>query len=118
VQRIIKGLDMTRNHIDLGAAILRALALAGVALGGCFEDSATPDTDEASQAAGAVDGSSTPISQLPFVDGAGAPQLLGELLAKPTALGETVALHVRLPPPNNPQLAQSLVRVVGSPESP
>ncbi|HSR96796.1 MAG TPA: hypothetical protein VLM79_07100 [Kofleriaceae bacterium] len=112
------GLDMTRKDIDrrapgaLGAA---HLVLAGLLVGGCFGE-APPATDDESQAATA-DGTSTPIAQLPLADSAG-PAVLGELLAKPTALGETVALHVRLPPPSNPQLAQSLVRVVGSPASP
>ena len=35
------------------------------------------------------DGSSRPVSELPFVNAASNPQLLGELLDKPTALGET-----------------------------
>jgi hypothetical protein len=105
---------MTRQ-IDLGRL---AAPLAGLlALGGCFaDDEPAPDTDEHAQAATA-DGASTPLSQLPFVE-AGAPRVLGELLAKPTALGETTALHVRLPPPADRRLADSLVRVVGSPESP
>src|SRR5262245_9067657 len=107
---------MTSKRIHPGAARLVAVSragraglaglasLAGLALGGCFGEP-PPNTDEEAQTATAADGGSTPISQLPFQSGAGT-QVLGELLAKPTALGETVALHVRLPPPKNPQLAQ------------
>jgi hypothetical protein len=105
-----------RQHNQLEASWLRAVALAGAmfALDGCSED--PPSSSEAQ--AQIQSGETTPISQLPFVDAASNPTLLGELLAKPTALGETTALHVRLPPPNNPQLADSLVRIIGPVDSP
>jgi hypothetical protein len=105
-----------RQHNQLEASWLRAVALAGAmfALDGCSED--PPSSSEAQ--AQVQSGETTPISQLPFVDAASNPTLLGELLAKPTALGETTALHVRLPPPNNPQLADSLVRIIGPVDSP
>jgi hypothetical protein len=64
------------------------------------------------------DGVSTPISALPFVDAASNAQLLGELLDKPTALGETTALQVRLPPATNQSLASTLVRVIGDVNNP
>ena len=64
------------------------------------------------------DGSSTPIAELPFIDATSNAQLLGELLARPTGLGETTALQVRLPPPQHPELASSLVRVIGEADSP
>ncbi len=69
-------------------------------------------------ATGRADGISQPISQLPVIDPGTATKVLGEQLVKPTALGETTALHVRLPPPLNPQLASSLLRVVGPANSP
>jgi hypothetical protein len=64
------------------------------------------------------DGTLAPISQLPFVETSASTQVLGELLPARTALGETTALHVRLPPPRNPALANSLVRIVGPADSP
>jgi hypothetical protein len=107
------------NHIHLGTPSLRALSLAGAALAfyGCSEDT-SPNTEAQPQAATIGDPSSTPISQLPFISSTASTKLLGELLAKPTALGETTALHVRLPPPRNPQLLDSLVRIVGPVDSP
>ena len=107
-----------RQHNQLEASWLRTLALAGamLALDGCSED--PPSGSEAQAQAQVQSGETTPISQLPFVDAASNPTLLGELLAKPTALNETTALHMRLPPPNNPQLADSLVRIIGPVDSP
>ena len=108
---------MTRQRRHLGTASLSALALGGslLALHGC-----STKTTDAERVQGAVtgDGSTTPISQLPFVDATTNAQLLGELLARPTALGETSALQVRLPPPHNQALASSLVRVIGEVASP
>src|SRR5262249_49811321 len=63
-------------------------------------------------------GTSAPISSLPFIDSASNVQVAAELLARPTALGETTALHVRLPPPHNQDLANSLVRIVGPVDRP
>jgi hypothetical protein len=85
---------------------------------GCSEQPA--DSGETSQAAtiAGADGATTPISELPFVDSTRNPRLLGELLARPTELGETTALHVRLPPPRNRQLAESLVRIIGPADRP
>src|SRR6185503_13959143 len=99
-----------------GAAQLATLSAAALlALHGCSADS--PDEDQM-QSAATENGSSTPIAQLPFVEASANTQLLGELLARPTALGETTALHVKLPPPRNRELAQSLVRIVGPEGSP
>jgi len=107
-----------QRKIHLGASYLAALSAAGAALviNGCTAD--PPGTGAQAQAATTGDGTSTPISQLPFIDSATSTQLLGELLPKPTALGETTALHVRLPAPQNSQLAESLVRIVGPADSP
>jgi hypothetical protein len=108
---------MTRQQkTGLGAA---ALSLAGAMLAVTACSSDPPDTEgQAQAAASAGDGTSVPISQLPFVENATIKGVLGELLARPTALGETTALHVRLPPPQNPELAASLVRIVGPADSP
>jgi len=95
------------------------MALTGAALGfvGCADDPPAPGT-EATSAATTADGTVTPISKLPFIDGTANPQLLAQLLAKPTQLGETTALQVLLPPPHNKELTDSLVRVIGDPASP
>jgi hypothetical protein len=53
-----------------------------------------------------------------MIDATASAQLLGELLAQPTALGETTALQVRLPPPANQSLVGSLVRVIGDTSNP
>src|SRR5512140_475973 len=108
-----------QQRIHLGASGVVALSVAGAVLAsnGCTAD--PPDTEGQSRAAVTTgDGTSTPISQLPFIESATNTQLLGELLAKPTALGETTALHVKLPPPQNRELASSLVRIVGPSDSP
>src|SRR5262245_28341914 len=107
---------MTRQRYHLYAAGLTAVALTGALLTfhGCSAQ--TPDAEV--QLAVSGDGTSTPISSLPFVDATTNAQLLGELLAKPTTLGETTALQVRLPPPHNSELANSLVRVIGETDSP
>jgi len=107
---------MIRPRYELAGAGLIALAVAGslITLHGC----STERSNRQVQAAVTGDGSTTPISQLPFIDATTSAQLLGELLARPTALGETTALQVRLPPPHNGDLASSLVRVIGETDSP
>jgi hypothetical protein len=109
---------MKNSRIDLKALCLGTMALAGAALllDGCSGESGEQTLAEITSAE--EDGASVPLSQLPFVDSAGQSQQLAELLPRPTALGETTALHVRLPPPRNEQLRDSLVRVVGQPDKP
>jgi hypothetical protein len=124
---------MRRSQIDLepsraaavslvGAALAlggAALALGGaaLALAGCSGDRPAETGEiqpEPTQAVSqADDGTSVPIDALPFVNGPNPAQVLAELLAKPTALGETTALHIRLPPPQDPKLVDSLVRITG-----
>jgi hypothetical protein len=110
-----------RQHIQL-RTWARALALAGAALASyaCStdDDPTTSTSEDPAVAPAASTATTTPISQLPFVDSASTTQLLGELLTRPTPLGETTALHVRLPPPRNQSLRDSLVRIVGDPSSP
>src|SRR6185503_2746228 len=116
-------MDMISQYTRVYAARLQGLVLAGtmVASYGCSSD---PDTDSEEQLAVTPaptpepipvpgPGTSSPISDLPFVDAANNTELAGEALAQPTALGETAALHVKLPPPRNPSLSNSLVRIVG-----
>ncbi|HEX8115495.1 MAG TPA: hypothetical protein VF516_47535, partial [Kofleriaceae bacterium] len=62
----------------------------------------------------ADDSTSEPFDKLPLLDGASSGQVLAEPLARPTSLGENTAVHMRLPPPRDPKLTDSLVRVVGS----
>src|SRR4051812_46984191 len=106
---------MTRQRYHLYAAGLTAVALTGALL--TFHGCSTPPPEGQVQLAVNGEGS-TPISDLPFIDATTNAQLLGELMAKPTALGETTALQIRLPPPHNSDLASSLVRVIGETDSP
>ena len=110
---------MQRQRFHLETGLLGALVLTGatLALHGCSGD-APEATDEETQAATTGEGGSTPLSELPFIDAASNAQLLGELLDKPTALGETTALQIKLPPPHNGELASSLVRVIGEVDHP
>jgi hypothetical protein len=95
------------------------LVSAALAITGCANDEpAEADADEAQASAALTNGESSPIGQLPTRESASNVNLVGELLEKATPLGETTALHVRLPPPQNPQLARSLVRIIGPSSSP
>jgi hypothetical protein len=111
-----------QKKLRLAASCLATTSLVGAALivNGCSAEPA--DSAESSQAAvgsgSQGTGSSTPISQLPFVASTTTTGVLAELLDKVTATGETTALHVRLPPPRNLELAASLVRIVGPTDSP
>src|SRR5690349_15287066 len=120
---------MIKQRFLLASAFLGAAALSAavLALHGCSGDTTGEQgqpavtcvpTDGAACTGSGSDGVSTPISALPFVNAASNPQLLGELLDKPTALGETTAMQVRLPPTTNQNLNGSLVRVIGDVNSP
>lgn len=63
-------------------------------------------------------GQVTPIEKLPFIEPVQAAETFLQRLREPTPLGENVAVHIKLPPPSNPKLEGSLVRVLGEPESP
>ncbi|WP_223642252.1 hypothetical protein [Corallococcus sp. EGB] len=58
------------------------------------------------------------LDELPVVPGLSVAGVFAQKLEQPTALGETMAVHVKLPPPANAALAGSLVRVVGDPARP
>jgi hypothetical protein len=120
---------MMKQRFVLASACLGAAVLSGavLALHGCSGEATSEQgqpavtcvpTDGAACTGSGSDGVSTPISALPFVDAASNAQLLGELLDKPTALGETTALQVRLPPATNQSVAGSLVRVIGDVNNP
>jgi hypothetical protein len=112
-------MKMKRKLIHVGASCLGALSLVGavLALNACSED--PEDTQAPAQPAVVpADGTSTAIAQLPFLDSTTNTQVVAELLGKTTALGETTALHVRLPPTQNRELATSFVRVIGETSNP
>jgi hypothetical protein len=109
---------MTRQRFRLDDPRLGALALTGTMLVFLFQGCSNKAAPDGQVQLAVSDGTTTPISQLPFIDAASNAQLLGELLAKPTALGETTALQVRLSPPHHRELASSLVRVIGEADSP
>jgi hypothetical protein len=116
-----EGVQMKRSMAKLlpGTSYARSLtaaAVAALAIQGCSAD--PPDTSVETQAADTTDGTTSPLSQLPVIDSTANTKVLGEALAKPTALGETTAIHVRLPPPQNAQLSESLVRIVGPDDNP
>lgn len=75
---------------DVGAIVALSAA---VALFSCT-DSTPPDHE--SEAHGAVEITPEPISKLPIIDASANQRILGELLARPTAGGETTALYVKL----------------------
>ncbi|WP_244237082.1 hypothetical protein [Corallococcus llansteffanensis] len=52
------------------------------------------------------------------MDGLSVTGTFAQKLERPTPLGETTAVHVKLPPAVDPRLEGSLVRVVGTPEDP
>ena len=116
---------MSRPRFRLHPVASSAVALAAaLAVPACSSEPAEPPgetaapTGEQAQAATTDDGGSTPTADLPLIDAATSATLLGELLAKPTALGETTALQIKLPPPHNRELASSLVRVIGEVTAP
>src|SRR5262245_62527801 len=104
-QRLITGrVHMKRQRKILGASRLAWSILgAAVAITGCTGDPPDPEGQVQAPATAAAQDGSSPISELPFVDAKDNVQVVAELLAKPTALGETTALHVSLPPPLNPE---------------
>jgi hypothetical protein len=92
---------------------------AALAFAGCSNDPKEPDDESLSETTSNLDeGVITPISRLPFVSSDSNTRVLAERLPRPTAAGETTAVHVHLPPPQNPQLRDSLVRVIGQPDKP
>jgi hypothetical protein len=96
---------------------LLALACSGMGHG---DDEAHAEKSSALETRGRQTraGEVIPLDKLPFVEPLLVADSFVQRLAKPTPHGENVALHVRLPPPSNPKLEGSLVRVLGEPDSP
>jgi hypothetical protein len=99
----------------------RALAVVGaLQLAACIDDppgeaapgAVSPREEEAAK------GKSVDAKQLPVIDAVQASEVFVQQLPASTKAGENVAVHVRLPPPSNPELAGSLVRLVGDPKRP
>ncbi len=61
---------------------------------------------------------SVPTSSLPTVEASSLVETYLQRLPEPTPAGENVMLHLRLPAPHDPALAESLVRVLGSEQDP
>lgn len=99
-----------------------ALGLLGLACSGTESSEGTPPAEKSLKLEKGSDiakrGKVTPIERLPFVEPAEAAETFLQRLREPTPLGENVAVHIKLPPPSNPKLEGSLVRVLGEPDSP
>ncbi|MEM9461007.1 MAG: hypothetical protein AAGF11_42980 [Myxococcota bacterium] len=96
------------------------LALA-CGLGGCVE----PDSpEELSARAGEgespveLNGESVPTDSLPVLSADETVDTVVQLLPAPTPEGENIVVHLKLPPPHEPSLGESLVRLIGDPENP
>ena len=63
-------------------------------------------------------GESTSLEDLPVVDAIKSAETFMQLLPEPTANGENVVVHMKLPPPRNKELESSLIRVLGEAENP
>lgn len=96
---------------------------AALAVSGCSKATSPEDAmggAGAQQEAGAGVGESktSSLSELPRVTGASTVRTFAQRLGQETPLKETTAIHVKLAPPANPALKDSLVRVVGDPNDP
>ncbi|EPX63527.1 hypothetical protein D187_005933 [Cystobacter fuscus DSM 2262] len=113
VSRQTKGLKSTPCWL-LGAA----LALGGCQPGPTSSEETTAQLAAPAAAAAEEEGSSTALKTLPLVDAKSATRVFVQQLARPTALEENVAVSVKLPPPANKELSNSLVRVLGDTSNP
>ncbi|NPC68580.1 hypothetical protein HPP05_02320 [Corallococcus exiguus] len=107
-----RGECMFRKCEELRIAVLGAV----LAVSGCAKDPAQEPSRQ--DAAEESRGSSTSLGELPLVPGLSVAGTFVQKLEQPTSLGETTAVHVKLPPPANRLLSDSLVRVVGDPARP
>ncbi len=109
-------MPIVRLHPRTLLPILLALAC-GVA--SCVDDVEPLDGDNLRAAPGDSAGEQEGASgELPFVDGSDAVETFMQLLPEPTAHGENVAIHIALPAPRNPELADSMVRIFGTADAP
>ncbi|MBZ4332125.1 hypothetical protein K8556_14955 [Corallococcus sp. AS-1-12] len=101
---------------ELRVAVVGAVLM----VSGCAREPAQEPSREPSwqDAAEESRGRSTSLGELPLVPGLSVAGTFAQKLERPTALGETTAVHVKLPPPANRQLSDSLVRVAGDPARP
>ncbi|WP_242589020.1 hypothetical protein [Corallococcus macrosporus] len=87
-----------------------------LAVSGCSKATESTEAPSGALAQRAEQGSS--LGDLPLVEGASVARVFAQKLEQPTALEETAAVHVKLAPPANAELSESLVRVVGSTSDP
>ncbi|AFE03796.1 hypothetical protein COCOR_00942 [Corallococcus coralloides DSM 2259] len=103
---------MFRKCEELRIAVVGAVLV----VSGCAKEPAQePSRQDAAEQSRV---SSTSLGALPLVPGLSVAGTFAQKLARPTPLGETTAVHVKLPPPANRRLSDSLVRVVGDPARP
>jgi hypothetical protein len=102
------------NHVPL-----LTLCCLSTALLACQDDASDPSSPDAGLDAppGVLAAEALPetLADLPLSD---AIDTWIQLLPEPTARGENVVVHVALPPPLDPALAATLVRVLGEGEAP
>lgn len=111
---------MVRHDRSFLCFATRTVALCGVLQAASCVDDGPPAEEQApvSPREDVVKGESLDLKQLPTLDALQATEVFVQLLPSPTKAGENVAVHVKLPPPSNPELAASLVRLVGDPKRP
>ncbi|MCY1044396.1 hypothetical protein OV208_23960 [Corallococcus sp. bb12-1] len=112
---------MSRERKGLRVWRFRPPWLLGILLAssGCSKEPAPVEAPGAQTArVAAVGGSASRFRKLPAVDGSPVVSVFAQKLEQPTPLGETTAVHVKLPAPANEALADSLVRVVGESKAP
>ncbi|RKH71393.1 hypothetical protein [Corallococcus aberystwythensis] len=109
---------MLRKCKELRIAVLGAV----LAVSGCAKEPApaqAPPVRDVTEDVGGTQGNRViPVDTLPLVPGLSVAEIFAQQLERPTHLGETTAVHVKLPPPANRLLADSLVRVMGDPARP
>lgn len=115
---------MPRHPSQLVSLATRTLALLGLIQAAACTDAdlpadpgpaaVTPRGDVEEQ----TPGKSLDAAALPTIDAIQASEVFVQKLPSPTKAGENVAVHVRLPPPANKELTDSLVRIVGDPGRP
>ena len=113
---------MYKSMHRTGSITAVLLALAVSATSGCSEgDTALTPVTGAAQAKlkATQEGKSFNLREnLPFIESIDAAEVFVQKLEKPTQLEEDTALHLRMLRTANPELQESLVRVVGQPENP
>lgn len=119
---------MTRKSlriVPLGTTVLALACLAGPS--GCGDsDEGALSLDQAEEdklefkepTEDQLQPKSVPLDVLPKVDAIKASEVFVQRLPEVTKSGENVALHVKLPPPANKELEESLIRIVGEGDNP